>query len=369
MSDPTSSARAARESFARGLNALQTPGVPPALLACAEPIAQAMSALHRIEASGGGEMATAAPMALDAARRALAQLQAAGDAHPAVSQAMEAVASSLGVVHQLSNLAKAPAAAPAPQAHFAPAPVGLGGTHVMDRPQSAAPHTQPSPQGAAGAQQAPAGWGAPQAGHPHPPQAYQQPPQQAYQQPPQQAYQQPPQQAYQQPPQQAYQQPPQQAYQQPPQAYQQPPQQAHQQPPQAYQQPPAAPAHQSPASASGAPLAAPAGHQHVEAELGAHSATNFYKGLAGNDVVDDGGLFIATYQIHDVGTPLHIKVSMPGGYEFEALGVVSWTRDMPHSGTDSPPGYGAKFKQITPEGRQLVYRYVRNREPLFHDDL
>ena len=25
--------------------------------------------------------------------------------------------------------------------------------------------------------------------------------------------------------------------------------------------------------------------------------------------------------------------------------------------------------QISPEGRQLVYRYARNREPLFYDDL
>jgi len=32
-------------------------------------------------------------------------------------------------------------------------------------------------------------------------------------------------------------------------------------------------------------------------------------------------------------------------------------------------GFGARFTQITPEARQLIYRYVRNREPLFHDDL
>ena len=63
------------------------------------------------------------------------------------------------------------------------------------------------------------------------------------------------------------------------------------------------------------------------------------------------------------------KVSMPGGYEFEALGIVRWTREAPLSGSDSPPGFGAQFTQISPEGRQLVYRYVRNREPLFHDDL
>jgi hypothetical protein len=49
--------------------------------------------------------------------------------------------------------------------------------------------------------------------------------------------------------------------------------------------------------------------------------------------------------------------------------VVAWTRDAPNSGADAPPGFGARFTQISPEGRQLVYRYVRNREPLFHDDL
>jgi len=107
----------------------------------------------------------------------------------------------------------------------------------------------------------------------------------------------------------------------------------------------------------------------VEAELGAHSGTNFYKGLSGNDVIDSGGIFVATYQIPEIGRTLSIRVSMPGGYEFEALGIVRWTREAPNSGSDSSPGFGAQFTQITPEGRQLVYRYVRNREPLFHDDL
>jgi Tfp pilus assembly protein PilZ len=107
----------------------------------------------------------------------------------------------------------------------------------------------------------------------------------------------------------------------------------------------------------------------VEAELGAHSSTNFYKGLSGNDVIDSGGIFVSTYQIPHIGQTLSMRVSMPGGYEFEAIGVVRWTRDAPNSGSDGQPGYGAQFTQITPEGRQLVYRYVRNREPLFHDDL
>lgn len=107
----------------------------------------------------------------------------------------------------------------------------------------------------------------------------------------------------------------------------------------------------------------------LEAALGANSTTNFYKGLSGNDVIDDGGIFIATYQIPDLGQPLVIKVSMPGGYEFEAKGVVRWTREPLNASPESPPGFGAAFTDISPEGRQLVYRYVRNREPLFYDDL
>jgi hypothetical protein len=166
----------------------------------------------------------------------------------------------------------------------------------------------------------------------------------------------------------------------PPQQWQQPAQQAYQPPPaadppaQQWQPPPAAPSPQQawPQAASAAAQAAHAPTGEVvrfEAELGAHSATNFYKGLSGNDVVDAGGIFIATYNIPSVGQELSIKVSMPGGYEFEAIGVVRWTRDSPLSGQDSPPGFGAQFTQISPEARQLVYRYVRNREPLFHDDL
>jgi hypothetical protein len=113
--------------------------------------------------------------------------------------------------------------------------------------------------------------------------------------------------------------------------------------------------------------APPAGNlQLISADLGAHSPTNFYKGLSGNDIIDHGGLFISTYVLPKIDTAVRLKVSLPGGYEFEANAVVKWTRA--DGGGDSPPGFGAQFTAITPEARQLVYRYVRNREPIFHDD-
>jgi hypothetical protein len=373
MTDIVSAARTAREMLAQGLAALQMPGVPPQLMDVAEPIAQAMGSLHRIESTQGAAARDNGGVALDAVRRALSMLQAVPAQHPAIDQAMEAVASSLSLVHTIS--------AAAPHQPVA-SPAAFAGTVVMDNPQqhhpplSASPATQPSAHGyavgqqvaAAGYQQQPQ-WGnapAPQQQPAYPPQ------QQAYAPDPQQ-------QAWpqQQPQQQAW--PQQQPQQAPAPAQQAWPQQAPAPAQQAWQQPPPAPAQQAwaPAAAAPAPAPAAAGRPaaaaggppvRVEAELGAHSATNFYKGLSGNDVIDSGGIFIATYQIPQIGQDLIIKVSMPGGYEFEAMGVVRWTRDMPNSGADAPPGYGAQFTQISPEGRQLVYRYVRNREPLFHDD-
>jgi hypothetical protein len=294
--DVVTLARTARENLARGLGALQSPGVPPALIQAAEQIAQAMSSLHQIESSRGGAGADAAG-ALALVRRALSELQLAQVRHPAVDQAMEAIAGALGLLHQVTTMVGQGSLAPSPPT----------------QPSAASPvaATQLAGQSPWGQQQAPA---------------------------PQQAW-------------------PQQPAPQPAPAYQQPPQAAPQ-----WQQP-------APQAAPAPAAAAPGGMQRYEAELGAHSPTNFYKGLSGNDVIDSGGIFIATYNIPDVGVPLMVKVCLPGGYEFEAAAIVRWTRDSPQSGADSSPGFGAQFTQISAEGRQLVYRYVRNREPLFYDDM
>jgi hypothetical protein len=336
-------ARTARENLSRGLGALQSPGLPEHIGQIAEPIAAAMSSLHQVERTGGVGTVESANAALAYVRQALSQLQTAGVAHAAVDQAMEAIAGSLSLVHQLSvqvgNASMVPSpptqhsstfrTAPEPQPH-----VAVVGQAPQQQPPW--PAQAPAPVNPNGPTQLAPGWA--QATQP----AAAAPVAAAHQAPPQPAP--------------AYQPPP-----QPAPAYQPPPQ------PAAVQHAP----HQVPPPAAGAPAPhGPASNAiRVEAELGAHSTTNFYKGLSGNDVIDSGGIFIATYQIPRVGQELVIRVSMPGGYEFEAMGVVRWSRDAPSSGgADSSPGFGAQFTSITPEARQLVYRYVRNREPLFHDD-
>lgn len=139
--------------------------------------------------------------------------------------------------------------------------------------------------------------------------------------------------------------------------------------------PAAAPAPVAPA-ASAAPALGIPGPEAIAADapvidvaLGTHSASNFYKGLSGNDIIQHGGIFVATYKIPKSGTTVRLKVAMPGGYEFELGGVVTWIRDPVAGNPDAHPGFGARISHATVEGRDLIRRYVKNREPLFHDDL
>jgi hypothetical protein len=368
VTDPITTSRSAREALSRGLNALQAdPTVPPQLVELAAPIAQAMGALHQLERSQ--QLAPHADVALGHVRGALAQLQGSPTGHPAVATALESVAQSLSLVHSLSRMANGPA----PQAQAAPqgpppAPAFPVAPPINVAPPPHAPPPQAVPQAnpnmgtaAMAAQRPPAPQ--PQAAPHAPPPQHMPPPQAQHMAPPQHA--------------------PQQAYPQPA-----PPQQAHGggAPPMVARDPFAAPPAAAPQpgfAPPGAPLA-PAGQpatpsmpvpappppqggtQLIAADLGAHSATNFYKGLSGNDIIDHGGLFVSTYALPKINTQVRLKVSLPGGYEFEANAVVRWSRE---ATDDAPPGFGAQFTGITPEARPLVYRYVRNREPLFHDDL
>jgi Tfp pilus assembly protein PilZ len=145
-------------------------------------------------------------------------------------------------------------------------------------------------------------------------------------------------------------------------------------PPAAPAAPAAAPA-PAPAAAAPAslgipgPEAIPADATVIDVALGTHSASNFYKGLSGNDIIQHGGIFVATYKIPKSGSTVRLKVAMPGGYEFELGGVVTWIRDPVAGNPDAHPGFGARISHATVEGRDLIRRYVKNREPLFHDDL
>jgi hypothetical protein len=300
MSEPVELAKAAREQLAAALNALQTSDVPDELVDAAEPVAQAMGVLHRIERTHG-ENLDGRTEALEAVREALGRVQRVSSTHPAVERVMEAIAASLSNVHALVRYRPSVPLAPA-----APEPPASPPVIAPRFVQAPAPAPEPA--------YAPA----------------------------------------------------------PPAAYAPPPQPVHAPPAPLHSAAVASttPSAQSPVTP--APRQVPAdrpsqsgGTAKVDVELGIHSTSNFYKGLGGNDVIEHGGLFVATYKVLKLNAPVSLRVLLPGDYEFTATAVVQWTREA----GSSEPGYGARFTQISQEARQLVYRYTRNREPMFYDDL
>ncbi|MEO7331059.1 MAG: hypothetical protein ABI193_20960, partial [Minicystis sp.] len=132
MSEAATLAKAAREQLANALMALQSDSkIPDALMEVAEPIAEAMSVLHRIQRTNG-ESLEGRDMVLANVRAAMAKVQAVGEDHPAVDQVLEAVAASLSKVHALARYTP-PVAAPAPVA-VAPVPVAVAPAPVVVAP-------------------------------------------------------------------------------------------------------------------------------------------------------------------------------------------------------------------------------------------
>src|SRR5262249_19521485 len=90
----------------------------------AEPIAEAMSVLHRVERTQGANL-DGCDGALASVRKALNQLQSLEVHHPAIEVVMERVAASLSKVHALTRIALGDApAAPRVRSASVPPPAG-----------------------------------------------------------------------------------------------------------------------------------------------------------------------------------------------------------------------------------------------------
>ncbi|WP_438016408.1 hypothetical protein WMF18_37185 [Sorangium sp. So ce315] len=353
MSEPAQLAKSARELLAAALNALQSNGgVSPEVEALAEPIAQAMGIMHRIERSGGQTL-DGSEVALGHVRDVLNRLQSVTVADPVVDVLMEHVASSLSKVHALSRAQAAVAQAPAPvapapvpvaPAAVAPAPVPVAPAAVAPAPVvpvAPAPVVPVAPAPVVPVAPAPV---VPVAPAPVVPVAPAPAPVAVAPAPVPAAA--------------------------PAHLQQTLPSPQH---PRHAPAPPAHPAADARRAPPFQPAAQPVDHRApaavVDVELGALTPSNFYKGLAGNDVIEHGGIFVATYKIPPIGTPVTLRVRLPGNYEFTASATVRWTREASGSRDSVEPGFGARITQISAEGRQLVSRFTRNREPLFYDDL
>jgi uncharacterized protein (TIGR02266 family) len=103
----------------------------------------------------------------------------------------------------------------------------------------------------------------------------------------------------------------------------------------------------------------------VDLEVSMSSEHNFYAGLAEN--ISAGGIFVATHVVKPVGERLELSLVLPGDLSMRCTGEVRWIRTY-SEGSNTSPGLGIRFLDLSPDAVALIERFVRNREPLLYDE-
>jgi uncharacterized protein (TIGR02266 family) len=81
-----------------------------------------------------------------------------------------------------------------------------------------------------------------------------------------------------------------------------------------------------------------------------------------------GGVFIATHQLHRVGSKIDLSLRLPDTEEaFQLVGEVRWVR-VYNEHSDTPPGLGIQFQELPPAVAAAIGRFLGQRAPLFFDD-
>jgi hypothetical protein len=107
-------------------------------------------------------------------------------------------------------------------------------------------------------------------------------------------------------------------------------------------------------------------HPHFDVALDASTPSNFYRSMDGEDVVQFGGVFVATYaKLPALGATVSLTLELPGGVRQQSHAMVSWTQE--HLGDDTPAGFGARLVAPTPELSHTIGQFVRYREPLVRE--
>lgn len=100
----------------------------------------------------------------------------------------------------------------------------------------------------------------------------------------------------------------------------------------------------------------------LSVEVSLDSDHNFFLGLTEN--ISEGGLFVATHVLRPIGTTLSVELALPGAERaFRAECEVRWLR-IYNEASDTPPGMGLMFRDLSEDDAALIRAFVEQRTPL-----
>ena len=111
--------------------------------------------------------------------------------------------------------------------------------------------------------------------------------------------------------------------------------------------------------------APPAQRAQIVSHLGDDSGDRLYAGFAGD--VGSGGLFVESYDLKPLGTPMEVELHLPNGGITFARGRVEWIREQHARSPEIPPGMGISLGGLTPLAVRAVEEHAAANEPLFWD--
>ncbi|MBN2718309.1 MAG: hypothetical protein JXX14_20865 [Deltaproteobacteria bacterium] len=106
---------------------------------------------------------------------------------------------------------------------------------------------------------------------------------------------------------------------------------------------------------------------HLEIFLAEGSLDSFYTGFSGR--IEDGGIFITTWQTLDQYTPVEVTIHFPTGQVIRPRGTVEWIREANPAISDTPPGIGVSFFELKPVERDLIDTWLISHPPVFLDNV
>jgi uncharacterized protein (TIGR02266 family) len=97
------------------------------------------------------------------------------------------------------------------------------------------------------------------------------------------------------------------------------------------------------------------------------SDSNLYVGFTDN--ISEGGLFVATHELLEIGERVTLEFELPGVDEtLRVEGEVRWHRTASDLDEGVYPGFGVKFTDLGDEQQAQLQAFLDERDPLFHPD-
>ncbi len=103
----------------------------------------------------------------------------------------------------------------------------------------------------------------------------------------------------------------------------------------------------------------------LEVMLHSHSESNLWLGFSQD--IAEGGVFLATYGAHALGTPVELDLHINNEDPVRVSGVVHWQRPA-GAGDDLPAGVGVRLTQLSADAAKILHTFAARRTPIFYDD-